>query len=69
MINCFLDVLAEAIYLSLDPYMRPYSERLPLGVTMIGGQVARYEDIKYISNMICMFIHDFSVVFTSFKTG
>lgn len=35
------DVLVEAIYLSVDPYMRPRSERLPIGSTMIGGQVAK----------------------------
>lgn len=33
-------VLAKAIYLSVDPYMRPYMARFPLNVTMIGGQVA-----------------------------
>lgn len=31
----------EAIYLSVDPYMRPYMERFPVGVTMIGGQVSK----------------------------
>lgn len=36
------DVLVEAEYLSVDPYMRPYMDRFPLGVTMIGGQVGRY---------------------------
>lgn len=40
-----LDVLAEAIYLSVDPYMRPYSERIPVGVTMIGAQIAKYANI------------------------
>lgn len=45
----FIDVLLEAICLSVDPYMRPYSERLPLGVTMIGAQIAKYRK-KYISS-------------------
>lgn len=36
------DVLAQAEYHSVDPYMRPYMEQYPLGVTMIGGQVCKY---------------------------
>jgi len=35
------EVLIEALYLSVDPYMRPYSANLPLGATMIGQQVAK----------------------------
>lgn len=35
------EVLIEAIYLSVDPYMRPYMNSFPVGVTMIGGQVAK----------------------------
>lgn len=35
------EFLAKAEYLSVDPYMRPYMVRYPLGVTMIGGQVAK----------------------------
>lgn len=35
------EVLAQAEYLSVDPYMRPYMEQYPVGVTMIGGQVAK----------------------------
>lgn len=35
------EILAKAEYLSVDPYMRPYMARYPLGVTMIGGQVAK----------------------------
>lgn len=34
------EVLVKAIYLSVDPYMRPYMASYPVGVTMIGGQVA-----------------------------
>lgn len=41
LIWCFAEVLAEALYLSVDPYMRVYMERFPVGVQMIGGQVAR----------------------------
>lgn len=37
----FLEVLVQAEYHSVDPYMRPYMERYPVGVTMIGGQVAK----------------------------
>jgi prostaglandin reductase 1 len=29
------------LYLSVDPYMRPYSKRYPQGSTMIGSQVAK----------------------------
>lgn len=40
------DVLLEAVYLSVDPYMRPYSERYPLGITMIGAQIAKVIESK-----------------------
>lgn len=36
-----LEFLAEAVYLSIDPYMRAYVYRLEKGSTMIGSQVAR----------------------------
>jgi prostaglandin reductase 1 len=36
------EILIEAIYLSVDPYMRPYMSRFPVGSLMIGGQVAKY---------------------------
>ncbi|XP_043265756.1 prostaglandin reductase 1-like [Colletes gigas] len=35
------EILVQAEYLSVDPYMRPYTERYPLGTTMIGAQVAK----------------------------
>ena len=35
------EVLFEALYHSVDPYMRVYMADLPLGSTMIGGQIAR----------------------------
>lgn len=37
----FADVLVEALYLSVDPYMRAYMDQFPVGVTMIGGQVSK----------------------------
>lgn len=37
----FLEFLAEAVYLSVDPYMRAYAPRLKLGTTFIGSQVAK----------------------------
>lgn len=47
----FSDVLVEALYLSVDPYMRKYMERYPVGVPMIGLQIAKYVlDAYYCSN-------------------
>jgi len=40
------DVLIEALYLSVDPYMRAYVQRLSPGQTMIGSQVARVVESK-----------------------
>ncbi|XP_011164079.1 prostaglandin reductase 1 [Solenopsis invicta] len=40
------EYLAEAEYLSVDPYMRPYVQRFPVGITMIGGQVAKIIESK-----------------------
>lgn len=37
----FSDVLVEAIYLSVDPYMRVQMPKLPVNITMIGEQIAR----------------------------
>ncbi|XP_038047403.1 prostaglandin reductase 1-like [Patiria miniata] len=39
-------VLLEAVYLSVDPYMRVFSARLSEGVTMIGEQIARVIESK-----------------------
>lgn len=36
----FSEYLCKALYLSVDPYMRPYMIRYPVGTTMIGAQVA-----------------------------
>jgi prostaglandin reductase 1 len=36
------DVLTEAEYLSVDPYMRPYMSNYKAPCLMIGGQVAKY---------------------------
>lgn len=35
------EILCEAEYLSVDPYMRPYMSRFPVNSVMIGGQVAK----------------------------
>ncbi|XP_059607982.1 prostaglandin reductase 1-like [Phlebotomus argentipes] len=40
------EILCEAQFWSVDPYMRVYMESHPLGVTMIGGQVARIIESK-----------------------
>jgi len=40
------EVLAEALFLSVDPYMRAYVDRLQIGQVMIGGQVAKVLDSK-----------------------
>ncbi|GAB1862134.1 Prostaglandin reductase 1 [Camponotus japonicus] len=40
------EILVEAEYLSVDPYMRPYVQRYPVGITMIGTQVAKIVESK-----------------------
>lgn len=35
------EVLVEAEFLSVDPYMRSRAAAFPIGSTMIGGQVAK----------------------------
>lgn len=40
------EFLAEAVYLSVDPYMRPYAARASLGSTCIGQQVAKIIESK-----------------------
>ncbi|XP_968905.2 prostaglandin reductase 1 [Tribolium castaneum] len=40
------EFLAEAVYLSVDPYMRAYAPRLSLGRTFIGSQVAKIIESK-----------------------
>lgn len=42
----YLEYLVEAEYLSVDPYMRAYVQRVSLGVTMIGSQVAKIIESK-----------------------
>jgi prostaglandin reductase 1 len=44
-IHC-LEILVAAEYLSVDPYMRPYSDNLSPGKTMIGTQVAKILESK-----------------------
>ncbi|RLU23620.1 hypothetical protein DMN91_003826 [Ooceraea biroi] len=41
------EFLVKAEYLSVDPYMRPYTQNFPLGTTMIGSQVARIMESKH----------------------
>ncbi|KAJ8922440.1 hypothetical protein NQ315_004387 [Exocentrus adspersus] len=40
------EFLAEAVYLSVDPYMRSYAPRQPLGKPFLGSQVARIVQSK-----------------------
>ncbi|XP_050305338.1 prostaglandin reductase 1-like [Anthonomus grandis grandis] len=40
------EFLAEAEYLSVDPYMRGYAPALKLGTTFIGGQIAKVIESK-----------------------
>ncbi|XP_017778205.1 PREDICTED: prostaglandin reductase 1-like isoform X1 [Nicrophorus vespilloides] len=40
------EFLCEAVFLSIDPYMRAYASMLPVGITMIGSQVAKVIDSK-----------------------
>lgn len=41
------EFLVEAEYLSVDPYMRPYVVRFPVGSTMIGSQIAKIIESKH----------------------
>ncbi|CAG9860430.1 unnamed protein product [Phyllotreta striolata] len=41
------EFLAEAVYLSVDPYMRAYEPSLPLGEPFIGSQVAKVIESKH----------------------
>ena len=43
------EILIEAFYLSVDPYMRPYMKNFPVGSLMIGGQGAKYENTFFYS--------------------
>lgn len=45
--SCPNYVLFEALFLSVDPYMRAVSSKLPTGITMIGAQVARVKESKH----------------------
>ncbi|XP_072399955.1 prostaglandin reductase 1-like [Diabrotica undecimpunctata] len=40
------EFLAEAAYFSIDPYMRSYSVRYPLGIPFVGSQVAKIIESK-----------------------
>lgn len=38
--------MVEAVYLSVDPYMRVQMPKLPVNITMIGEQIARVIESK-----------------------
>ncbi|XP_060534607.1 prostaglandin reductase 1-like [Cylas formicarius] len=40
------EFLVEAVYLSVDPYMRAYAPNLPLGIPFIGSQVGIIKESK-----------------------
>jgi len=40
------EVIVEALFLSVDPYMRAYVDRIQIGQVMIGGQVAKVLESK-----------------------
>ncbi|XP_071453878.1 prostaglandin reductase 1-like [Hetaerina americana] len=40
------EFLCKALWMSVDPYMRAYAPRFPLGMTMMGSQVAEIIDSK-----------------------
>jgi prostaglandin reductase 1 len=50
------EFLAEAVYLSVDPYMRPYSYSMKLGETMMGEQVARIAESRSVDFSVGDFI-------------
>ncbi|KAJ8687618.1 hypothetical protein QAD02_023412 [Eretmocerus hayati] len=41
------EILIEAEYLSVDPYMQPFSVHLPVGATMVGLQIAKIIESKH----------------------
>lgn len=53
--NCnkilFLEIMTEAEYLSVDPYMRAYMIAYKLPTDMIGGQLAKYVLVSRIFNL------------------
>ncbi|XP_055526140.1 prostaglandin reductase 1-like [Wyeomyia smithii] len=51
------EFLAEAIFLSVDPYMRPYMLQYPIGSTMIGGQVAKVVESKNAKFPVGAYVH------------
>ena len=42
------EILTEALYFSVDPYVRKAIDRFPVGTTMIGRQIAKYVFLKQI---------------------
>lgn len=49
--NVFLcnysEVLAEAVYIGVDPFMRGFTISSPTGVVIIGSQIARYKYVQF----------------------
>lgn len=41
------EILAEALYISIDPYVRVFLPMLPIGSDVFSGQIARYVLLKY----------------------
>lgn len=42
MLYIVTEFLAQAVYLSVDPYMRAYAPYMEIGKPQVGGQIARY---------------------------
>ncbi|XP_058445165.1 prostaglandin reductase 1-like [Malaya genurostris] len=51
------EFLAEALFLSVDPYMRPYMLEFPVGSVMIGGQVAKVLESKHPKFPVGSYVH------------
>ncbi len=41
LLNVFIEILLKAIWLSVDPYMRAFGNRMNVGDTILGSQVAQ----------------------------
>ncbi|XP_058811534.1 prostaglandin reductase 1-like [Topomyia yanbarensis] len=51
------EFLAEAIFASVDPYIRVYMARYPIGSVMVGGQVAKVLQSRHPSFPVGSYIH------------
>ena len=47
--HCLPEFLAEAVFLSVDPYMRAYAHNMNPGDVMVGTQVAKYPNHTLLS--------------------